>query len=424
MSAAAALPFLDFAQALAIGALIGIEREQKKRAGHLGTGGLRTCILLSELGALAAWLTQELGAPWVFAAAGLMVAAVVVAGYWLEVRAHPEALGMTTEITMLLVFLLGGAVVFGHGALAVALAIATSAVLAFKEPLHGLVGRIGRDDLQAGLKLLIATFIVLPVLPDRTVDPWDAINPYELCWLVILISALSLAGYLATRWLGPRRGLAATGFAGGLVSSTAVTLSFARRSAERVQPAPANALAAGILLAWLVMLVRVAIEVLVVQRALLATLVWPLGAMGLATLATAMVLGLRGARLGAGEGAPEVKVKNPFSLTVSIRFALFFALVLLVVALVRRRVSGQGLYLVAALAGLTDVDAITLSMADFARNGGEDEVAVGAIVTAVLANTLVKCAVVAVLGSRELARRLVLAGGLILASAVLAVLCT
>jgi uncharacterized membrane protein (DUF4010 family) len=320
------------------------------------------------------------------------------------------------------VFLLGGAVVFGHGALAVALALATSAELAFKEPLHGLVGRIGREDLQAGLKLLIATFIVLPVLPDRTVDPWDAINPYQLWWLVILISALSLAGYVATRWLGPRRGLAATGFAGGLVSSTAVTLSFARRSAERVQAAPAEALAAGILLSWLVMFVRVAIEVLVVQRALLAPLAWPLGTMGLATLATAAFFGLHAARRGPGEGAPEVKVKNPFSLTASIRFALFFALVLLVVALVRRQVSGQGLYLVAALAGLTDVDAITLSMADFARNGGAHEVAVGAIVTAVLANTLVKCAFVAALGSRELTRRILLAGGLILAGAVLALL--
>src|SRR4030095_14965546 len=127
-------------------------------------------------------------------------------------------------------YLLAGLTTFGHAGLAVALAIATSAVLAFKAPLHASVERIGRDDLYAALKLLIATFIVLPVLPDRTVDPWGALNPYKMWWLVILISGLSLLGYVATRWLGSGRGVPLTGLFGGLVSATGVTLSFARPS--------------------------------------------------------------------------------------------------------------------------------------------------------------------------------------------------
>src|SRR4030095_6479383 len=130
-------------------------------------------------------------------------------------------------------YLLAGLTTFGHAGLAVALAIATSAVLAFKAPLHASVERIGRDDLYAALKLLIATFIVLPVLPNRAVDPWGALNPYKIWWLVILISGLSLLGYAAARFLGPQRGPLVTGLFGGLVSSTAVTLGFSRESRER-----------------------------------------------------------------------------------------------------------------------------------------------------------------------------------------------
>ena len=156
--------------------------------------------------------------------------------------ARDEAPGLTSELAAIVVFLLGGMVMVGDRALAVALAVVTSAVLAYKQPLHGLVRRIDRDDLFAGIKLLIASFIVLPLLPDRAIDPWDAINPYRLWLLVIMISALSLVGYVAMRWLGTAHGTAVTGIAGGLVSSTAATLSFARAARTgrrcRRQPRP------------------------------------------------------------------------------------------------------------------------------------------------------------------------------------------
>src|SRR5262249_3127627 len=146
--------------------------------------------------------------------------------------------GLTTEVAAVVVYLLGGTVVLGSPALAAALAIATATLLAFKAPLHTLVERIGRDDLVAGLQLLIATFIVLPVLPREPVGPWHALVPYRMWWLVILISTLSLVGYVATRALGSGRGIPLTGLFGGLVSSTAVSLDFARRSRESPGSAP------------------------------------------------------------------------------------------------------------------------------------------------------------------------------------------
>ncbi len=145
-------------------------------------------------------------------------------------------------------------------------------MLAYKQPLHGFVGRLDGDDVYAVLRLLVATFIILPILPDRPLDPWQALNPQSLWLLVLLISGLSLVGYVLTRLLGAHRGLPLTGLTGGLVSSTAVTLSFARQSREPQYAAAGAAIASGILLAWTVSFVRVLVEVLVVNRALLPAL--------------------------------------------------------------------------------------------------------------------------------------------------------
>jgi uncharacterized membrane protein (DUF4010 family) len=418
------IPFLDFAIALFIGALVGIEREKKASTGESrGIGGLRTFILFAEAGAVAAWLAVRLAAPWIFIGAGLCVTAAVLTGYLVHVRAHPAAHGLTTEIAAIVVYLLGGTTLFGYPALAVALAIATSALLAYKEPLHGLVGRLGQDDLYAGLKLLIATFIILPVLPNKTVDPWGALNPYTMWWLVILISGLSLVGYVASRWLGTGHGIPLTGLFGGLVSSTAVSLSFARRSRDEEGTAGlADALAAGLLLSWTVMFVRVLVAVAVVNFELLHFLAAPLAAMGLPTLAGAVWLYRNSRSASAAAQAEAVPLKNPFSLRSAIKFALFFTLVLLGVKLAQKHFPAEGLYLVAGLAGSTDVDAITLSVAEQAKGVIAPRVAVTAITLAILANTLVKCGFVVVLGAGPLKKRILAASGIIVAAGAVALL--
>jgi uncharacterized membrane protein (DUF4010 family) len=259
---------------------------------------------------------------------------------------------------------------------------------------------------------------VLPLLPDEPVDPWGAIEPYSLWLLVILIAGLSLIGYVATRALGPEKGAAVTGLAGGLVSSTAVTLTFARQSHDEGD-ASDDALATGLLLAWGIMFVRVIVEVAVVHAPLVLPLLLPMGAMGLVTLALAAWFAVR-SRTQTALAAGEVPLRNPFSLYSAAKFALFFAVVLLAVKLVQLYFPGRGYYVVAALAGLTDVDAITLSMAALVRDGGADpRTGVAAIVVASLTNTVVKCGMIVALASPGLRRRsLVATAGLLVAGLV------
>jgi len=223
----------------------------------------------------------------------------------------------------------------------------------------------------AGLRLAIATFIVLPLLPRDAIDPWGALKPYSLWLLVILISSLSLIGYVATRWLGTHKGTALTGLTGGLVSSTAVTLSFARQSRKSRDEILDFALASGILLAWGIMFVRVVVEVLVVNAALVPRLLIPFAAMGVVSSAIAWLFYRRGANSKqiSGPGAEEVPLTNPFSLTEAAKFGVFFAIVLLVVKLVQIYAPGEGFYLVAALAGTLSIgllDPISLATRSFA----------------------------------------------------------
>ena len=409
----------SLAAALLIGALVGIEREKKKSESEdLGIGGVRTFILFSLSGAVAARLADRLESGWVFAVPLLGIAALTVAGYLAQARVKPRSLGLTTEVSALTVYLLGGAAVVGHVEIALALGVALSAVLAYKRSLHDLVDRLGADDIEAGVKLLAATFIVLPLLPDEPVDPWGAIEPYSLWLLVILIAGLSLIGYVATRALGPEKGAAVTGLAGGLVSSTAVTLTFARQSHDEGD-ASDDALATGLLLAWGIMFVRVIVEVAVVHAPLVLPLLLPMGAMGLVTLALAAWFAVR-SRTQTALAAGEVPLRNPFSLYSAAKFALFFAVVLLAVKLVQLYFPGRGYYVVAALAGLTDVDAITLSMAALVRDGGADpRTGVAAIVVGSLTNTVVKCGMIVALASPGLRRRsLVATAGLLVAGLV------
>ena len=394
------------ASALIIGALVGIERERSKAlSGNVGIGGVRTFILFALTGAVSAWLSRELGSAWIFVASLAAVAALAVAGYVVQARIKPNAVGLTTETAAIGVCLLGGACTAGYNEMALAVGIAVSAVLAYKEPMHGLVAKLGPDDISAGVKLLAATFIVLPLLPTTAVDPWGVLEPRSIWTLMILIAALSLVGYVATRALGPRRGTAITGLTGGLVSSTAVTLAFARQSRDEGGKMD-DALAGGLLLAWAVMDVRIVVLAAILFPPLVRPLLVPFGAMTIATLAAA-ALCLRRSR---SEEPPagEVALKNPFSLRAAIKFGLLFAAVLVAVAAVQRYLPGRGYYLVAALAGLADVDAITLSMAGLARSGGVDVgTVVGALVVAALANTIVKCGMVVATASPGLRRSIV-----------------
>ncbi len=279
----------NFAIAILIGALIGIERE-KRRETETTIGGIRTFVLLAMLGAVGGFLSQQFDTVWPLVVIVALGGVTVVAGFLIDADERKGQIGLITELAAIVVTVLAGLATLGQPALAVCLGIVVAALLAYKQPLHGLIDKIGWDDIFAGLRLLIASFIVLPLLPDRTVDPWDALNPRKLWLLVVMISGLSMIGYVATRWLGPGRGTVITGLTGGLVSSTAATLAFSRQSKESGDAQAAQMLAIGTLIAWAVMFFRVMVISFAVYPALLRELAVPMTAMGLACLASAGVL--------------------------------------------------------------------------------------------------------------------------------------
>ncbi len=401
-----------FLLAILLGGLVGIEREKRREQEGESpvVGGLRTFTLVGLAGATSAWLGRIIGMDLLFVLAGAAIALVFVLAPRAVGGEQEATPGLTTKTAAILVFMLGGATMYGQAETAVALAVTISGILALKEPLHGMVRRVGTVDLVAALKLLFATFIVLPMLPDTALDPWGVLVPSRLWMLVVLISALSLAGYVAVRVLGERRGSVVTGFFGGLVSSTAVTLAFARSS--RLPSAVPFALAAGVLLAWTVMFIRVLVEVAVVHAPLLPRLILPMGVMAaLSVMAAAFCY----YKIRSAPDAPpgEVSLQNPFSLTAAVKFAAFFAAILLAVELVREHAPGSGVYALAALAGTTDVDAITLSMAGTVRDGGDPTQAALAIGVAALTNTLVKATMALTLGSSGFRKVIGVAAGLV-----------
>jgi len=410
----------DFGTALLLGGLLGIEREKRNaREGH-GTAGLRSFVLLTQLGAVGGFLTKQLGSPLFLVATMLATAAIVVAAYFGELRTRPESTGITTEVASFVACLIGALVTTGHRELAVGLGVVTAAVLAYKKPLHALVGKLAPDDVLAGVRLLLATFVVLPLLSKEPIDPWGAIVPYKLWLLVLLISSLSLVGYVVTRWLGPGKGIAATAAAGGLASSTAITLAFVKQS--RDQEGHPTQLAGGILLAWGIMFVRVVVTATVVaQTAMFVRLAPAFGAMALAC-AVAAFFCLR--RRDGSMQAAAVPMRNPFSLWAAIKFAALFAAVQLLVKLGQQYLPGSGTYAIAAIAGLTDVDAITLTMSEQVRATPESAtVATIAIAIAAASNTLLKAGVAAVTG-RGLARPILIGTAAIFAAGAVVLLFT
>ena len=404
----------NFAIAILIGVLIGIERE-KRRETETTIGGIRTFVLVAVLGAAGGYLSRQFDTIWPLLAMVALGGVTVVAGFLMDADERKGPIGLITELAAIVVTVLAGLATLGQPTLAVCLGIVVAALLAYKQPLHGLIDKIGWDDLFAGLRLLIASFIILPLLPDYTVDPWDALNPRKLWLLVVMISGLSMIGYVATRWLGPGRGAVITGLTGGLVSSTAATLAFSRQSREGGDAQAAQMLATGTLLAWAVMFFRVMVITFAVYPALLRELAVPMTAMGLACLVGASALLWRRRANGARSKPGEIAVSTPFTLTQATKFGLLFAVILLAVKIVGDLDLPGGLYVVAALAGLTDVDAISLSMAQHARSGAIT-VATVAIVIAALANTAVKAGMAASIGSAGY-RRLILAATALIALA-------
>jgi len=409
---------LRFAAALGLGVLIGLERERTQKP-EGGFAGVRTFGLIALAGAMAAYVDGALARPALglalFAAvAGLVLVSTVV-------TARQGDIGITTEVSALLAFLLGFLCVYGNVTLAAGLAVASGGVLALKQWLHNLARHIQSEDVEATLKFAIVTVIILPLVPNETYGPapLDVINPYKIWWMVVLISGLNFASYILVKVVGAEHGIGLTGLLGGLVSSTAVSLGFAQRS--RTQPEQAPALALGILLAWTVMFFRVVLLVAVIAPVLARSLALGIGALGALSLAIVYVLRRKQRST---ERATVSAGTNPFELGQAIRFGLLFGVVTFVARAAQVGLGDAGLYLAGALAGLTDVDAIALSMAQLAQGDPASAAAAArTILIAVLANTLVKGGMAVFMGDKALRKvMLPITGALLAAGAGIAFL--
>jgi uncharacterized membrane protein (DUF4010 family) len=389
------------AVSLALGLIIGMERGWQSRESPQGLriAGIRSFGFVGLLGGLSALLTQKLGIG-VLAVTFLGLILLVVVSYGLSVK-QTEDFGITTELSLLITFVLGVLAGIGLVSEALATSVTVSVILGFKQELHQSLEKLDRRELIATLQLLILAAIALPLLPDKNLGPWEALNPRSIGLLVLLIAGISYLGYFAMRLLGPRIGLLATAIIGALVSSTAVTISFGRM-ARKGHGSPAL-LGAGIALASGTMALRILAIVGIVNQSLLALLAIPIGLLAIVPLIAAMVIAAKSTKTELPAEA-EVELRNPIELGSALIYAGVLSVLFILIHAMESWWGNAGVYLLSAISGITDVDAVSLSLAQATKK--ELPLSVGAIgiLIAATVNTLVKAALAASIGGWKLAR--------------------
>jgi len=387
--------------ALAVGLLIGLERGWQRRDQEEGTrvAGIRTFALVGLLGGIWGLLADDLGAA-VLAAAFGVLAIVLTVAHVVSQRENPDV-GITGMIASLLAFAFGAMATLGYWELSAAGAVVTTILLGLKPTLHRWLSLLQERELHAVLKLLLISVVILPLLPNQGYGPWEALNPYRIWWMVVLIAGISFVGYFATKLIGARRGLMATGFFGGLASSTAVTVNFSRlaRGLEGSQ----NLLAGGILAAGATMFPRILVISSIFSLSLASALLWPLLAMTVVNYSAAALFWYWSGRSGSGGGG--ARLKNPFELRPALMFATLLAAIMLLSRGLSEFYGDAGIYLLAAASGIADVDAITLSLANMTGEDLTISVAALAVLTAALVNAAVKAALSLGIGGRAVGLR-------------------
>ncbi len=375
------------------GLAIGLERQWSGHASgpNARFAGIRTFALLGGAAGLAGWL-WALDARPLAALLLATAAALIVAAYAAASRTDVDA---TTEVGALVVLAAGVAAGLGHLTMASAVIAVTTLILIEKSTLHRFAARLDDEGLRAAVRFAVMAMVVLPLLPTGPYGPGGVVRPRELWLLVLFFSGLSFTGYLAGRAIGPRHGYSVTGLLGGLISSTNVTFTFARTS--RTNPAIGQPLGIGAVAACTVLFVRVGIAVLVLQPALLRPLAWYL----VAPFVLGVVAFLAGQRQSDPDAAPAAPPRNPLQLGAALQMALLFQVVLVAVALARRQWGDASVVWSGAVLGLTDVDALTISMARAAAADLGLDVAARGIATGLMANTVLKLAVALALGERR-----------------------
>ena len=405
---------LRLAVALAVGLLIGLERgwEQRDKQEGERVAGLRTYGLVSLLGAVAVVLAGD--QPVIFAAIALVIGLVVAIAYFHKSR-RPRRRSATGTIALILTFTIGA--MAGRGLLApsAAIAVVVTLLLGFKPELHRALQAIEREELLDTIRLLLISVVVLPILPNQGFGPWEALNPYRMWWMVVLVASVSYCGYVAQRLWGKEWGVLATALFGGMVSSTAVTVDLARRSREGEESA--DVLGAGMIAASSLMFLRILVILAPVAPALVLPLAAPLSAAGLVGVAVAAALAYRARQTRRKANDRDGTIGNPLDLPAALKFGLLLGAVIVVSRGLHAWLGDRGLYLGAAAAGLADVDAIALSIAEISRGGSPSPALILAILIAAAVNTAVKTTIALSSGSRGVGLRMAFGMTLALAAA-------
>ncbi len=405
-----------FLIAVALAFLIGLERERQRiQKGLTSFGGIRTFPIIALMGAMTGYL---------FTISQLLVgmltgafAICIVAAYIVSTKSgEKESIGLTSTLAALIVFFIGFICFQGEYFLATGVTMILLIFLYMKNPLHLLAEKVSSAELQSTMKFVIIAFIVLPLLPNQYFGPFESFNPYLVWLMVVFISGISFASYIINKFFGYRRGIGITGFLAGLVSSTALTLSFSALSKNNKKIVTPYVFA--IVVASSAMFARVLFEVFVINRDLFVVLIYPLLAMHITggVIALYFVFHKDKKASNAGVKAKTLQLESPFRLKPAIKFAAFFALIFFVTKMILHYYGTDVLYISSFVSGLVDIDAITLTIAQLVSNGLDVNVAVIAITIAAVSNSLVKVGIFFLFGNRKVA--LYLLGAFILISAV------
>lgn len=379
--------------ALATGIIVGLERGWERVARDDTGPGLRTFTLTG----LAGGLTGILGSEPFTLVFFILLGGIILAGYVMTSRS-PAAFGYTTEFALLITFVLGALATRGHENLAIAAAVITALVLGLKPEIHGALRQIQRLELLSTLQLLVVAAVVLPLLPDR--DIWiEGLNLHLIGWFVLLILGLSWLGYVCLRLFGQRLGILLTALLGGMTSSTAVTATFSRRAAA--EPGLAPALRTGIILACSIMPVRIGIVVALINPSLLPRITPGLLVLLLVPMAAALAATLGKPRAAADK---PLELGNPLDLKSAALFAAFLTGLFVVMPWLQDTFGHAGIYAAAAISGLTDVDAISLTLARKSAHVMALDAAALGIIIAAASNTLVKAVIASAFSAQQLTR--------------------
>jgi uncharacterized membrane protein (DUF4010 family) len=396
-----------------IGVLVGAEREHSKKEGRI-FAGIRTFPLISMMGFLSAMIST-FTSPLVFVVSTLAFVLLVIAAYIMF--ALEGRRGVTTDMAGILVFLLGALVYWHFIVFSVAVAVVITALLSLQPQLNQITKKIVEEDIYAILKFATITIIILPILPDKTFDPLNVLNPRQIWYMVILIAGISFTGYVLIKFTRADRAIPLTGLLGGIVSSTAVSLTFSQKSKESL--GLERHYATAIILASTVMLPRTLLESFVISQSLFFTLLLPISILLIAGILTSLFLWRRSLQQ---QASGSVEVSNPFKLMTAIKFGLIFAVILFISKASQTYLGTNGIYYACILGGLTDVSAVTLSMANLTQSSVPTNVASTGIIMAILANTVMKFGICFFIGSPLFRKYIAYSYGIIFLVGILIIL--